>query len=84
MSSKKFKTVVFICTANYYRSRFSRVPFQRLGQEVRASVASNLTRPESMDGGKRRGNLQIHCVQVDHVGVPLMGNAFPFNFSRPI
>jgi len=33
MSSKKLKTIVFICTANYYRSRFSEYLFNALAQE---------------------------------------------------
>ena len=33
MPSKQFKTVVFICTANYYRSRFSEYLFNALAVE---------------------------------------------------
>jgi protein-tyrosine phosphatase len=33
MSSTKFKTVVFICTANYYRSRFSEYFFNALAEK---------------------------------------------------
>jgi protein-tyrosine phosphatase len=33
MSSTKFRTVVFICTANYYRSRFSEYLFNALAEQ---------------------------------------------------
>lgn len=33
MSHEKFKTVVFICTANYYRSRFSEYLFNALAEK---------------------------------------------------
>ena len=77
-----FKTVVFICTGNFYRSRFSEHLFNALAKK-RAAMAGDLPRLEGQDGGWRGPHLRVRRVQVDRNGNSFRRRTVPFNFRRP-
>lgn len=82
MSSKKPKTVVFICTANYYRSRFSEYLFDALakkrGLSWRATSRGLLT--WMADG---QGPISQFTVErLTAMGVPFDAERFPKQLSE--
>lgn len=82
MSHKRFSTVLFICTANYYRSRFSEYLFNALAQEqgLRWQAISRGLRIWMADG---HGPISQFTVErLTARGVPLDAERFPISLSE--
>ena len=62
MPATKFKTVVFICTGNFYRSRFSEYLFNTLAEKSELQWCATSPKLEGKDGGKRGTNFRIRRV----------------------
>ena len=82
MSSKKFKTVVFICTANYYRSRFSEYLFNALAERrgIGWRATSRGLRTWMADN---QGPISRYTVErLTAMGVPFDAERFPIPLSE--
>ncbi len=82
MPTKQFKTVVFICTANYYRSRFSEYLFNALAEKKglywRATSRGLQTWMVANEGPL--SELAAH--RLTALGVPFDGERFPIQLSE--
>ena len=81
MSNKTYRTIVFICTANYYRSRFSEYLFNALAEEhgLRWRATSRGLKTWMADG---EGPLsEFTAYRLTAMGVPFDGARFPIQLS---
>ena len=78
---KKFKTVVFICTGNYYRSRFSECLFNALAKKrgLRWRATSRGLQAWIVDG---EGPIsEFTAYRLTAMGIPFDGEQFPAQLS---
>jgi protein-tyrosine phosphatase len=78
----KCKSVVFICTANYYRSRFSEYLFNALAKErgLRWQATSRGLKTWMVDG---QGPIAAFTVsRLTVMGIPFDGERFPIQLSE--
>jgi protein-tyrosine phosphatase len=82
MSSKTFNTVVFICTANYYRSRFSEYLFNALAEQHglrwRATSRGLKTWMAENEGSLS----EFTAYRLIAMGVPFDGERFPIPLAE--
>jgi protein-tyrosine phosphatase len=82
MSSKKFKEVIFVCTANYYRSRFSEYLFnahaKKCGLQWRATSRGFKTWMVQNEGPISEFTVE----RLTAMGVPFDGDRFPIQLSE--
>ena len=84
MPDTNHKTVVFICTGNFYRSRFSEYLFNSLAKKCGLQWRAISRRLEGMDGGAHEGPIsEFAAYRLTAMGVPFDGDGFPFSFRRP-
>ena len=82
MSSTKFKTIIFICTANYYRSRFSEYLFNALAEKngLQWRATSRGLQTWMVDG---QGPISQHTVErLQAMGVSFDGERSPIPLSE--
>lgn len=82
MSSTKFKTIVFICTANYYRSRFSESLFNALAEknDLQWRATSRGLRTWMADG---QGPISQYAMErLQAMGVAFDAERFPIQLSE--
>lgn len=82
MSQEKFKAVVFICTANYYRSRFSEYLFNALA-EKRGLPWRAISRGLKTWMADGQGPISKYTVErLTALGVPFDEERFPIQLSE--
>jgi protein-tyrosine phosphatase len=82
MSSKKLKTIVFICTANYYRSRFCEYLFTALA-EKRDLPWQATSRGFKTWMAEGQGPISPHTVaRLTAMGVAFDGQRFPIPLAE--
>jgi protein-tyrosine phosphatase len=83
MFTKKFKTAIFVCTANYYRSRFSEYLFNALAQQKglrwRATSRGLKTWLVRQDEGSIS---EFTAYRLTAMGVPFDSERFPIQLSK--
>ncbi len=82
MPRQKFKTVLFICTVNHYRSRFSEYLFNALAEEqgLRWRATSRGLKTWMADG---LGPISEYThARLTEMGVPFDGERFPMQLSE--
>ena len=83
MSSKKFKTIIFICTANYYRSRFSEYLFNALAEEKGLRWRATSRGLKTSMVTKSDGAISdFTAYRLTAMGVPFDGERFPIQLSE--
>ena len=80
MLTKQFKTVVFICTGNFYRSRFSEHLFNALArkQGLQWRATSRGLRAKTADGPLS----EFTAYRLTAMGVPFDSERFPVQLSE--
>ncbi|MGO8744900.1 MAG: low molecular weight phosphatase family protein [Thermoguttaceae bacterium] len=82
MSSKQFKEVIFVCTANYYRSRFCEYLFNALakksGLRWRATSRGLQAWMVANEGPISRFTVE----RLTEMGIPFDGERFPMQLSQ--
>jgi len=82
MSQKKIKTVVFVCTANYYRSRFSEYLFNALAVRRRLPWRAT-SRGLMIELAAGQGPISSYTVErLTRMGMAFDGARFPIALSR--
>ena len=83
MPNKKLKTIIFICSANYYRSRFSEYLFNALAEEKglrwRATSRGLKTSMVTTSDGAIS---DFTAYRLTAMGVPFDGERFPIQLSE--
>jgi protein-tyrosine phosphatase len=77
------KTVVFICTANYYRSRFSEYLFNALAKESNLQWRATSRGLKTWIVAANEGPLsEFTAYRLTAMGVPFDGERFPIQLSE--
>jgi protein-tyrosine phosphatase len=83
MSSTKFKTINFICTGNYYRSRFSEYLFNALAQEKGLEWRATSRGLKTCLVTKNDGAIsEFTAYWLTAMNVPFDGERFPIQLSK--
>ena len=70
------KTVLFICTANYYRSRFSEYLFNAWAEENGLRWRAGSRRISDLDGRERGADFGVYGLSLDGDGCAIRRGAF--------
>ena len=82
MPNKKFKTVVFICTANYYRSRFSEYLFNALAKKSGLRWHATSRCLKAWMAANEGPISSLTAERLTAMGVPFDGERFPIQLSQ--
>ena len=82
MPTMKCKTVVFICTANFYRSRFSEYLFNALAKEQGLQWRATSRGLKTWTVAAHEGSIaEFTAYRLTAMGVPFDGQRFPIQLS---
>jgi protein-tyrosine phosphatase len=81
MSSRKFQKVVFVCTANYYRSRFSEYLFNFLAKKCALRWQATSRGLKTWMVANEGPISEFTAYRLTAMGVPFDGERFPIPLS---
>ena len=83
MGTRQFKNIVFICTGNFYRSRFSEYLFNALAKERRLDWRATSRGLKTSTVGANQGPISEFAVyRLTALGVPFDRERFPIRLSE--
>jgi protein-tyrosine phosphatase len=82
MPTTKFKTVIFICTANFYRSRFSEYLFNALAKQTGLRWRATSRGLKTWTAANEGPISEFTAYRLTALDVPFDGERFPIQLSQ--